>query len=111
MKVLDALAPEKRARHLERFAFQLEEVEQDNSERHEEEQQRRPPSDWNVVAQVKAVLQPGVDRTLATQQVQDEEKDAGNGEQKQDDQRDREPGASQAGSKSGRSGSHCLPRS
>src|SRR5262249_2726558 len=60
VQVLDALLPQKSARHAQRPSLELEEIEQDYGERNEEKYKRSPPGHEKMKRQMETALQPVV---------------------------------------------------
>jgi len=97
MHVLDALLPEERARHLQRLALQLQEIEDHDRRRQEQQDQGNPRIDGELVADLQVLLDQQVDGAIGIEQRQDDEDEPRNREQKERDQRGREPGDGQEG--------------
>src|SRR5687767_1082380 len=91
MQVFDALLPEKCARHTQRLAPKLEEVQQNDENRDEQENHEQPPNERHLVAEIQLVVQPTVDRSLTAKKTQKEQQKARNGKQQQGNERQRKP--------------------
>ena len=76
VQVLNALPPQKGAGHVQRPSFQLEEVEQDEQQRHQKQHGSGPGGDRNVVAERKPILQPLIDRGRQAEQMEGEQHQA-----------------------------------
>ena len=87
MQVFDAFAPQEGARHLQRLALQLEEVEQGHQQRDEEQKDGGPGRQRVVVAEVEFLLQPAVGGVLEAEQAQRQQHRSGQGHQEQKRQR------------------------
>ena len=70
VQVLDALLPQEGAGHLERLALQLEKVEQQDKERHQQEDERRPPGNGDVVAEAEVFAHPAVDSVFFAEKAE-----------------------------------------
>src|SRR5262245_34369530 len=71
--ILNGLAPQEGARHGQRLALQLEEIEQEEQERQQAEEESGPQGQGPVIAEAEVVLQPAVDGIGLAAQVQDEQ--------------------------------------
>ena len=96
VQIFDALAPQKGARHAERLALELEEVKQHHGNRHEQQDESQPPGKGNVVRQVIAA-QFLIHFSLRPEDVESKQGDAGNRQQNEHQECQREPRTGQAG--------------
>src|SRR5262249_23037458 len=88
------------ARHFHRFALELEEVEQDEQQRRQEQDQRAPPRNRNVVAKPEILFEPDIDEAFATKEIEAKKEKARNEEQKKHYQREWKPHSPDVGARS-----------
>src|SRR5207248_7454904 len=69
VQILNALAPQECARHLQRLTLELEEVEQDDQERDEQEEQAQEPRQRELITELKVLAQPFVDCAIGPENV------------------------------------------
>src|SRR6266849_6601594 len=73
VQILDALLPQKRARHLDRLALQAKEVEDHEQDRQKEQYERDPRRHPQLIGDIEVRQQPLIDRRIGVEEPQHDE--------------------------------------